>query len=222
VSRTVRVDPAGSPRAAESDPEFTVSVFPEHSRCVVRVCAHRLGSVAPLPLVGSGPRGSRVEAERELAAMVEIVGRGPSAASKTIVGDHGHRHRTTTRQASLKRTAEQVLYRERTTGFEPATLTLAKKKREEIRPSGPSSALTWCPVRLFVRLVRPVRPDRIPVYHRHAPSRSGRPAPNRRDTTPCRNPRSGSFGQCTLPGPRPARQSVPLVRPDQTFLRTRQ
>ena len=57
---------------------------------------------------------------------------------------------------------------ERTTGFEPATLTLAKK-REEIRPSGPSGALTWCPVRLFVRLVRPVRPDRIPVYHR-APS----------------------------------------------------
>jgi hypothetical protein len=32
-------------------------------------------------------RGSRVEAERELAAMVEIVGRGPSAASKTMAGE---------------------------------------------------------------------------------------------------------------------------------------
>jgi hypothetical protein len=32
-------------------------------------------------------RGSRVETERELAAMVEIVGCGPSAASKTMVGE---------------------------------------------------------------------------------------------------------------------------------------
>ena len=32
-------------------------------------------------------RGNRVEAERELATMVEIVGRGPSVASKTMVGE---------------------------------------------------------------------------------------------------------------------------------------
>jgi hypothetical protein len=38
-------------------------------------------------------------------------------------------------------------------------------QREENRPSGPSSALTWCPARRFVRLARPVPPVRIPVYH---------------------------------------------------------
>ena len=37
---------------------------------------------------------------------------------------------------------------ERTTGFEPTTLTLAKKG-EENRPAGPSSPLTSCPVRLY-------------------------------------------------------------------------
>ena len=41
----------------------------------------------------------------------------------------------------------------------------SQEEREENRPSGPSSALTWCHVRLFVRLVRPVRLDRLPVYH---------------------------------------------------------
>jgi hypothetical protein len=79
--------------------------------------------------------------------------------------DHGHEHHTAAPHATIERTAEQVLYKERTTGFEPATLTLAKKG-EEIRPSGPSSPLTWCPVRLFVHPVRPARPNRIPVYHR--------------------------------------------------------
>ena len=43
--------------------------------------------------------------------------------------DHGHSHKTAVLQETMKRTAEQVLYRERTTGFEPATLTLAKKRR---------------------------------------------------------------------------------------------
>jgi hypothetical protein len=32
-------------------------------------------------------RGNRAEAERELATMVEIVGRGPSLASRTTVGE---------------------------------------------------------------------------------------------------------------------------------------
>jgi hypothetical protein len=41
--------------------------------------------------------------------------------------DHGHAAQTAASQAAMKRTAEQVLYRERTTGFEPATLTLARK-----------------------------------------------------------------------------------------------
>ena len=41
--------------------------------------------------------------------------------------DHGHSHTAAVLQATMKRTAEQVIYRERTTGFEPATLTLAKK-----------------------------------------------------------------------------------------------
>jgi uncharacterized protein (DUF433 family) len=36
----------------------------------------------------------------------------------------------------------------------------------ENRPPGPTSALTWCPVRPVVRLARPARLDRIPVYHR--------------------------------------------------------
>ena len=42
-------------------------------------------------------------------------------------------------------------------------ITLAK--REEKPPPAPPSPLTWCPVRLLVRLARPVRPFRIPVYH---------------------------------------------------------
>jgi hypothetical protein len=41
--------------------------------------------------------------------------------------DHGRKHHTAALHATIERTAEQVLYRERTTGFEPATLTLAKK-----------------------------------------------------------------------------------------------
>ncbi len=36
-----------------------------------------------------------------------------------------------------------------------------KRTVRALRPS----ALTWSPVRLFVRPVRPVRPFRIPVYH---------------------------------------------------------
>ena len=40
--------------------------------------------------------------------------------------DHGHEHPTAALHATFERTAEQVLYRERTTGFEPATLTLAR------------------------------------------------------------------------------------------------
>ena len=32
----------------------------------------------------------------------------------------------------------------------------------------PPKPVTWCPVRRFVRLARPVRPFRIPVYHRTA------------------------------------------------------
>ena len=40
--------------------------------------------------------------------------------------DHGHSFKTAVLQATTKGTAEQVLYRERTTGFEPATLTLAR------------------------------------------------------------------------------------------------
>ena len=39
-------------------------------------------------------------------------------------------------------------------------------QREETRPCGPSSPLMWTSVRPFVRLVRPVRPFRLPVYHR--------------------------------------------------------
>ena len=69
---------------------------------------------------------------------------------------------------------------ERTTGFEPAALTLANVKRtlRRVRPS----PLTWSSLRLFVRPARAVRPFRIPVYHdapaqkpaarcRHMPSR---------------------------------------------------
>ena len=44
-------------------------------------------------------------------------------------------------------------------------------QREENRPSGPSNARTWCPVRRLVRLVRPARPFRIPVYHRTPPTK---------------------------------------------------
>ena len=52
---------------------------------------------------------------------------------------------------------------ERTTGFEPATLTLAKVvvPVRLVRPS----PLTWSPVRRLVRPARPVRLFRIPVYH---------------------------------------------------------
>jgi hypothetical protein len=42
--------------------------------------------------------------------------------------DHGHSHTTTPLQTAVKTTADQNVYRERTTGFEPATLTLAKKR----------------------------------------------------------------------------------------------
>ncbi len=40
------------------------------------------------------------------------------------------------------------------------------KKREENSPPAPPRLLTWSSVRPFVRLVRPARPFRIPVYHR--------------------------------------------------------
>ena len=40
--------------------------------------------------------------------------------------NHGRRHRSTPCEATVKMTAEPVLYREWTTGFEPATLTLAR------------------------------------------------------------------------------------------------
>jgi hypothetical protein len=73
---------------------------------------------------------------------------------------------------------------ERTTGFEPATPTLAK--REDIRPSSPPSPVTWSPVRLFVRPARPVRPFRIPVYYRPRANASSPVSENRtvRDPEP--------------------------------------
>jgi hypothetical protein len=90
--------------------------------------------------------------------------------------DHGHEHHTAAPHATIERTVEQVLYKERTTGFEPATLTLAKKN-EENRPPSPSQSPDVVPVRLFVRPARPLRPDRIPVYHRACPrNRSLKPS----------------------------------------------
>ena len=41
--------------------------------------------------------------------------------------DHGHGQQTASPHAAVKRSADQVFYCERTTGFEPATLTLAKE-----------------------------------------------------------------------------------------------
>jgi hypothetical protein len=40
---------------------------------------------------------------------------------------HGHSHKAAVRRSVVKRTADQDFQVERTTGFEPATLTLAKK-----------------------------------------------------------------------------------------------
>ncbi len=41
--------------------------------------------------------------------------------------DHGHSHKKEVHHAVVKRTADQDFQMERTTGFEPATLTLAKR-----------------------------------------------------------------------------------------------
>ena len=72
--------------------------------------------------------------------------------------------------AALKRYADQD-FLERTTGFEPATLTLAKKVVVSVRRVR-SCPLTWSPVRRFVRPARPVRLFRIPVYHCACPTKS--------------------------------------------------
>ncbi len=47
--------------------------------------------------------------------------------------DHGHSHKTAWLSRSGKASPDQVSYRERTTGFEPATLTLAKKETHLLR-----------------------------------------------------------------------------------------
>ena len=84
-------------------------------------------------------------------------------------------------------------------------------QREENRPSSPSSPLTWCPVRPFVRLVRPVRPFRIPVYHRRCRRRimadvATRPGPIR-----VRNGYRSEAAFCRSDGC--ARSSVIATRP---------
>jgi hypothetical protein len=92
-----------------------------------------------------------------------------STMNRDRTGPHSSRgqlrgHVGSTRESSARKRDSDQDRLERTTGFEPATLTLAK--REENRPSSPLSPLTWSPVRPFVRPARPVRPFRIPVYHR--------------------------------------------------------
>ena len=86
-----------------------------------------------------------------------------------------------------------MFYCERTTGFEPATLTLAK--REENRPSGPSGALTWCSVRLLVRLVRLVSPDRKPVYHRTPANETASHQANEYDVVSITSPSTTTNGR---------------------------
>jgi uncharacterized protein (DUF433 family) len=83
--------------------------------------------------------------------------------------NHAHSRRTTVLQAPIKRTADQVLYRERTTGFAPATLTLAK--REENRPSSPSQSpdVVFCPP------IRPPAPPTPPILY------TGLPSPRKRN-----------------------------------------
>ena len=88
-----------------------------------------------------------------------------------MMGTMGKPATTGMRVENISMPADQAIYRERTTGFEPATLTLAKK-REENQPLSPCSPLTWSPVRRFVRPARPVRSFRIPVYHRTCVARS--------------------------------------------------
>ena len=56
--------------------------------------------------------------------MIQSSPNGTATTGKPWAG-HGHSHKTAVLQATTIGTAEQVLYRERTTGFEPATLTLA-------------------------------------------------------------------------------------------------
>ena len=57
--------------------------------------------------------------------MIQSAANGTATMGKPWA-DHGHSFKTAVLQATTKRIAEQVLYRERTTGFEPATLTLAR------------------------------------------------------------------------------------------------
>jgi hypothetical protein len=53
---------------------------------------------------------------------------------------------------------------ERKTGFEPATLTLAK--REDDRPASPPAAITWLPGHVLSTKYAPVHPVRRAVYVR--------------------------------------------------------
>jgi hypothetical protein len=62
---------------------------------------------------------------------------GPRCRNDSVIGqrygDHGQTmgtaHKTAVRRAAVKRTGEQDKLSERTTGFEPATLTLANVMR---------------------------------------------------------------------------------------------
>jgi hypothetical protein len=60
-----------------------------------------------------------------VVAMIQSSPNGTATMGKPWA-DHGHSHTTTPLQAAVKMGADQGSYRERTTGFEPATLTLAR------------------------------------------------------------------------------------------------
>ena len=102
------------------------------------VGAHRHRPETPPVHVGIDP-DEHAQLERTGAALADralhdrIIVRFRPSTRRRPWANHGHGHRTTTRQTSLKRTADQDFYRERTTGFEPATLTLAKNVKGTVR-----------------------------------------------------------------------------------------
>ena len=64
--------------------------------------------------------------------MIESSPNGTATMGKPCA-DHGHEHNMPALHATIEGTAEQVLYMERTTGFEPVTLTLAKNVKRSVR-----------------------------------------------------------------------------------------
>ncbi len=81
--------------------------------------------------------------------------------------DHGQTMGTATRPQAAEQPSNEPLTRTNSpSGRRDSNPRPSPWQREENPPPGPPSPLTWSPVRPFVRLVRPVRPFRIPVYHR--------------------------------------------------------